>query len=258
MSNNFPNRWIQDEDEDPEVVIAANILLDLTDGRNADDVRAEMRGGSGEEEEEDSQDESTGAPEEGSKDDSSEISSSSETSTPAPGPSSSTPQAPSNRSTTYSKSAQSSSEAPGSILPQGDHWKYKNPMDIPLGYRTAADAEGGERTLIYPHPINFNSRESVNRANKTRAREVYRARKRFHLPLARASMVGREFTTTHFDWLSIAHEAYAMLHNGRLIPWNILTLWWRFCWRDERTEQALRALHSRTPEFRDLRDGYDG
>lgn len=128
-------------------------------------------------------------------------------------------------------------------------------VQAPFGYHTAADLEGGERILVYPHPINSNSRESVNLANKTRAREVYRARKRFGLPLARQSMADRQFTTTHFDWLSTAHEAYAMLHNGRLSPGT--------CRRcdggsagDGRTEQALRALHSRTPEFKDLRDGY--
>lgn len=258
MSDNWPDRWVEDEDEDPEIVIAANILLDLADGRSADDVRAEMRGNSAEEDEEESQDESSSAPASENNSGRSETPSPTETSSPTPGPSQSTPQGPANPSTTYSKSSQSSSKTPGSILPQGDHWKYKDPVDHPFGYRTAADASGGERTLIYPHPINFHSRQSVNQANKTRAREVYRARKRFDLPLARASMAGRQFTTTHFDWLSIAHEAYAMLHEGRLIPWNILTLWWRFCWRDGRTEQALRALHSRTQEFKDLRDGYQG
>lgn len=259
MSDNRRSWWFEDDDEDPEIVMAANILLDLSEGRNANDVRAAIQGSS-DEDDEDSQQTSTAGSE-----DPGESTAGGATPPPAPSGSAQTTQtasqsnqqAPTNTSSTYNKSSKSSSTTPGSVLPQGDHWKFKQFTAAPLGYRTAADAEGGERILTYPYPIDFNNRESVNLANKTRAREVYRARKRFGLPLARESMAGREFTTMHFDWLSIAHEAYAMLHNGQLIPWNILFLWWNFCWRDGRSESSLRALYHRTQEFKDLRQGYE-
>lgn len=252
MSDTSP-WWFKDAETDPDALSAANILMNMRDGRTMDSIRAAVEGSS--DEEEDGEGEEGEESEEASADEAEETDDDNDAG--VQGSTSSTTgqsaQAPRAQVTTAGTSPVTSSSGPGSILLQGEHWRYKHPMAQPLRYRAAADANGGERILTYGHQVNFDSRESVNPANKAWAQEVYRARKRFDLPLARESMVGREYTLTHFDWISIAHEAYRILHNGRAIPWSILTLRWNFCWGDGRTEASLRGVYSRNQEFQDMR-----
>lgn len=235
-----PPWWFHDPELDPQDEEMANLLLDLREGRTLADLREAVESSSEKEEQEGEEDAPSFLEREQREQ---------EDRPP-------TTQAPTVSTSTTTNAAIATPTQPASILPQGSHWKYRQPMPQPLGYLTAADANGGERTLTYLHPVDFDSRASVNKANKARAREVYRARKRFALPLSRESMVGHEFMPTHFDWIAIAHEAYAILHNGARIPWNILILWWNFCWHDTRSEQSLRALESRNQEFKDMRRGY--
>ena len=245
MSDRHPDWWFTPDDLDEDDVEMANLLLDMREGRTMNELREAIEGSSGEEETEDT---SQGSDEDNSGTYQPPPSSSAGPSTTAPAPTAS-----SSSSVTTTTAA---TGTPASVLPQGQTWKYQQPMPQPLGYLIAADANGNERTRTYQHPVDFNDRASVNRANKARREEVYRARARYNLPLARESMAGREFTRTHFDWIAIAHEAYAILHEGRVIPFNILALWWRFCWQDGRTEQALGALESRNQDFKDLRRQY--
>lgn len=97
--------------------------------------------------------------------------------------------------------------ASASILPQGSVWQRGQPMAQPLGYRTAVNATGGERVMTYGYTVDFNSRESVAAANKSRRREVWRARTKFGLPLPREDFNGNRYMPAHYDWIAIAHEA---------------------------------------------------
>lgn len=216
MSDRRPDWWFVPDDLSDDDIEMANLLLDMQEGRPMSDLREAV--------EESSSDEESDRASSVQQEDSNVGNNSGTYQPPSSGAagtgqsSASTTRTTTQASTTASGSAASTTTAttgtPASVLPQGETWKYQQPMAQPLGYLVAADANGNERERIYQHQVDFNDRASVNKANKARREEVYRARVRYGLPLARESMRGREVTETHFDWIAIAHEAYAILHDG--------------------------------------------
>ena len=145
---------------------------------------------------------------------------------------------------------------PAGVLAQGAFWRYQHPMPQPLRYLVAADGNGGEAIRTHPHHVDFNSRDEVKAANKIRGQAVRRALARHGIPNPNESRMHRQFTDWHRDWMAIAHEAYAMMHGGRRIPYRILTLWWNFCWGDDSTYQSLYLLIHRTPSLLEMRNSY--
>jgi len=145
---------------------------------------------------------------------------------------------------------------PPGVLAQGAFWRYQHPMPQPLRYLVAVDANGGEAIRTHPHHVDFNSRDEVKAANKIRGQAVRRALARHGIPNPNESRMHRQFTDWHRDWMAIAHEAYAMMHGGRRIPYRILTLWWNFCWGDDSTYQSLYLLIHRTPSLLEMRNSY--
>jgi len=148
--------------------------------------------------------------------------------------------------------------APADALTVADHpWMVGQPKSQPLAYWVPSNATGGQVWMSITFTVDFNDRASVEKAVVTRRQNIYRARKRFGLQLARASTANRQFTPANTAWMLTEHHTYAAANNRYRIPPAILTT--RYIAQfpgDARTAAGLSAHILRTPELRAARASY--
>ena len=107
--------------------------------------------------------------------------------------------------------------------------------------------------------VDFNSRYSVNKANKTRRLEVNRAKKRhgFTGPLKRPSTKGREYTADNDNMIRILHQDYAKANNNQRIPVAELTDRYSQLFPTEgRTVSSITSHIERIQALKDMRNSY--
>ena len=124
-------------------------------------------------------------------------------------------------------------------------WKFGDPKTQPLTYYIDSDAVGGVKAKTIRFDVDFNSRDSVNKANKTRRLEVNRAKKRHGIldPLKRPSTRGREYTQDSDETITIIHEDYAINNNGlRIPPAELVDLYNQMCPGEDRTQASMLRL----------------
>lgn len=112
-------------------------------------------------------------------------------------------------------------EVPADVLNVNDPgWKYGDAKSQPLTYYVHANATGGLKAKTIKYNVDFNDRESVNKANKTRRLEVNRSKARNHItgPLKRPSTKGREYTAENDQAIVDFHEDWAKNNDGQKIP----------------------------------------
>ena len=140
-----------------------------------------------------------------------------------------------------------------------DTWRVGAPKSQPLGYMIPADANGGKKSKTIAFTVDFTSSESVNKANKTRRLEIWRAKKRHGLDhqLKRASTVGREYTDKNDFWIVLAHEDYALRNSGLKIPLGELANWYNEHFEtEERTQASITSHMDRIEELKAMRATY--
>ena len=111
------------------------------------------------------------------------------------------------------------------VLGLDEFWKVGKPKSLPLVYMVPADASGGTKTRTIKHAVDFSSEKSVQKANKTRGLEIWRARDRLGLraQMKRPSTRGREYNQANNAWIKRTYEQYAANNSGRRIPAAELT-----------------------------------
>lgn len=154
---------------------------------------------------------------------------------------------------------ESEDDAPADTLPLDvKGWRVGDPKAQPLTYFVPSDANGGVRFKTVRYTINFDSSDSVKKANKTRRLEVWRARVRHGLEdeMMRESMVGREYTDENNEWLVLAHEDYAISNNGKQIPHAEITKLYNEHFDIQRTQASIASHMDRVKELKRMRASY--
>lgn len=121
-------------------------------------------------------------------------------------------------------------------------WKRGNPKSLPLIYYVPSDASGGLKAKTIKFEVDFDVRESVNKANKTRRLEVNRAKQRHGItgPPKRPSTRGREYTQQNQDTIKDIYEDWATHNGGLRIPIDELTVLYNRAFSGEdRTKHSL-------------------
>ncbi|KAK4569333.1 hypothetical protein LTR86_003095 [Recurvomyces mirabilis] len=139
-------------------------------------------------------------------------------------------------------------------------WKIGEPQPQPLRYQIPTANGGFEYRLILSN-VDFDSRESVNKANKQRRLEQYRAKKRHGLQhqLLRPGTKGREYSQAHDTFISQQHQSYAAANSTQRIPWNILTNNFNGAFPGQnRTKNSLSSHVDQRAGLKGMRAQYDG
>ncbi|KAK3673354.1 hypothetical protein LTR78_006900 [Recurvomyces mirabilis] len=143
---------------------------------------------------------------------------------------------------------------------EGMVWKLGEPQPQPLYYQIPTANGGFEDRLIHSN-VDFNSRDSVNKANKQRRLEQYRAKKRHGLQhqLLRPGTKGHEYSQAHDTFISQQHQSYAAANGNRRIPWSILTNNFNGAFPGQnRTKNSLSSLVDQRAGLKRMRAQYDG
>lgn len=110
---------------------------------------------------------------------------------------------------------------PADTLPVNSQgWKYMVPKSLPLHYYIHTDAVGGVKAKTIKHKVDFNSRDLVTKANKTRRLEMVRAKKRAGIieQVKRPPTKGREYTAENDNWIISAYRDFARFNNNHRMP----------------------------------------
>ena len=110
--------------------------------------------------------------------------------------------------------AQAMAEALGSNDPP---WKRNQPKAQPLTYAIPTDDRGKVKYKSLGYRVDFSNAKSVEKANKARRQDIYRAANDFDLPLKRPSTSGREHTQANNDWIAQRHDTFAAANGNKCI-----------------------------------------
>ena len=148
-------------------------------------------------------------------------------------------------------------EVEGEQYEGGEYWTDGDPQPHPTLYQ--CPTADGFRMREIPFKIDWTSSDSVNKANKYRRNQVWRAMDSLRLPKLRASTQGREHTAENDMFLAMAHEEYATEHDGKKIPLQLLTDQYNARFPDEdRFKSSISSHIDRISDLKGARQQYDG
>jgi hypothetical protein len=127
-----------------------------------------------------------------------------------------------------------------------------------VGYYVLSTKNPGVKILrTIKFSVNFDDRNSIDKARKVRRLGLDRGRKAAGLPVKHPSTKGREFTAAHEDWVIQEHANYAFANSNRRIPMAELTN--RYNQRfptENRTEASIRSWIDRNATVKAARQSY--